>query len=685
MTFSTSYGEGVYGADGGYLPVQPSVTLEITVTAGTLQPTVWLEQVIYSTHQPSATLEQIISLPTIQPSVTLEQVIYTTAQPSVTLEQIIWDSANRSDVWSPVVTLEGTDISAKLVGTISATFEENASALATVQFVPDAGAIDLLAYVGQAVTIAYSEVSSGSAVFELPVFKGIVSTPLFIPDSGLIELRCTTDIQGRVSAMTRDEIDSVVGGYWSEHVFNADASNWEYANDRISTRPACMWIDSNGQYRVTDWAAGSAEFTFTDADRIADSVSVKRSDKSAIKNKFQITMDFRYSRQIHRNIVYRFMWQDSLCAFLKNTFKLPQRSQITSAIEGSGWGQLGSTRFYPVWPGQVVDCTEVSAPAGTKDYRVWALDILGGESEGLDQLCIGATFTLFKRWAKTLTETYTLNVVAPTSVTANGMQPISEFYGIQAETSDETWEQDTGFSRFASELSGNSTLGGFALVMPTGSIELDNGDWCYPATDAESSGRDAMENAQETVLNKCKTEILSGHRENRVNFTCRLDPQIDLSKTVRINTTRLQATGKVYSISHTMRMDDGRAESVISLAVSDPGTVGVVSETDLDPVEATVDYALSEYEPVEWVPYTIGGRVDSADYDEDADGYFSNYEFDSGNLDPFNAEPPTATFYPEQFVINTPEISEGDRQAVNIEAAQTYNVDIPNDELVEVQ
>jgi hypothetical protein len=663
---------------------RPEVNIQQIITARTFRPTVGIKQVIHDTHRPEVLIEQRIAHATYRPEVGIRQVVYETVRPEVNIhQQVISDPSYR---WRIGVVIGGVDYSARVTGIVSPAFEEGANAMASVTLKPSAGVFDPLAWSDQAITVDYIEVdASNTELWRARIYTGKVDTPGHEPETGLVKLSCSTRMQKRLQGLPREQIDALTAGRWSAHVFDEDASNWQYTQDRLSTRAASIWVDRNNAMRVTDWAAkASADYTFTNSGFVQGSARVQHGERGRLINDITVTLDFRFSRHKQRNVAYGFMFPGTVCDYLRDQFNLPQRSQVESAATGSGWTLQGGISYEAVWEPGVVPCGR--SETGEMDNRIWDKTFLGADISDLDAACIGARFTLGMRWVQTVTETYTLQVVAPQSIETNGTLNAVEDYGIDAQDDedDTTHEQSTAYRFKYPDGGGKPSVAGMLAVMPTGAVELENGDLLYEATEYETNGRTAMSAAQQCILDKLKTEILSLHRENRVEFEIPFNPFLDLTHTSRLNISTLQATGKVYAISHQLDITTGRATTRVTLAISRRGGVGVVEEPALEPIEAPASDPLTEYAKTVWLPFRIGGMVTSDPYQEDWDGYTTNYWYDDENPDPFAAEDAVIDrTYPEQFTLTTPEITDVDRQAISVGTARRFDIDIPNDELIE--
>lgn len=163
-------------------------------------------------------------------------------------------------------------------------------------------------------------------------------------------------------------------------------------------------------------------------------------------------------------------------------------------------------------------------------------------------------------------------------------------------------------------------------------------------------------------------------------------PGIRLGKTCRLVTPYVTATGVISEIVRRFDLASGKPQLEVTLAVSRRGAAGVVTETPLAVVDAPASDPLTEYERAVYLPFRIGGRIASPAYDEEWDGIITNYFWDPTDTDPFATDPanPQTVIYPDAVKVNTQEISTTDRQAISAQADQVFEIDIPDDELLEV-
>ena len=165
-------------------------------------------------------------------------------------------------------------------------------------------------------------------------------------------------------------------------------------------------------------------------------------------------------------------------------------------------------------------------------------------------------------------------------------------------------------------------------------------------------------NATNTAINKAKTDILQAHRDSRVTFELFIKPEIDLRHTIQLTSGRIQCKGKVVSITHSFNRATGvQAESSfvpptrpVDNYVSSSGAISLGSHYGVDPTNHP-----------EW-----NGHI--------ANKWLKVYE--SGYTDWRKSN------YPESFVVDTPAIGDSVRLTRTLTKSQTYNVSIPDNNLI---
>jgi len=541
--------------------------------------------------------------------------------------------------WAPLVVLDGTDITSQITGTVRIQQEETASALCNLQLLPGSGAIDPEDYERKQLEVSFVGKSGGSTLYTRRRFTGITTNASYNPDTGVLSIKGTTDLQGRFENLSRDMIDAIVGGQWSKHIFEESADGWQYAKDRLSTQAAELHVDEYGHLRVIPWAAKAApDVTFTDAGRFNNSLSLTRVNRRELITDFTVNLDFRFVRLRHREIGVYLPDAYGFCHYLNNGWSLPPRSVVASAADSTAWTRIGEITFIPL-PGPGTYCV----PA-----RGW-----NGEAQ---DFCLGASWKAARRWAQTVTEEYTLTVTAPDLSETIGVQALSEDYGIETTYDATDYEADTSF----------------ADVPEGASLSVETNDYQLEATDVEEDGRAAMEAAQEVVLAKVKAEIIGRARRNRLSVSPVYDPTITLASTVRVNTPYLVAKGKVFGIIETWNTETGALDMDLTLALSRHGGSGVAVDSPLDAADQPAQATEDATDRVYVMGYHIGGLTTVPD-NEEWDGWITNAAE--------AVHVPGGEIYRTRMVVNMPEIEEAARDATVLQQPASYTLAIPEDEL----
>lgn len=583
------------------------------------------------------------------------------------------------------VTLDGTDISDQLTGDWSVEYEEDASGLATVQIVPDAGVVSLGDYVGNRLAVTYRVLdSNGATVGDYLLFAGYVSDPVYHPAAGILTLDATTDLQGVLDAIDRTHLDYLVGGTWSPVVFEEGAQGFDYATDQLRSRPASMW-HSPGGIVVTNWAAKTTpDLTFTADQVIAESVSYETATRRDLLNRVEISFDYRFQRMRQRTIAVNFrMYPVTFCELLINGFKLPQRQMVETASSGGGWYRQGDIYYVPLPGAGYYRCfPSASGPAAAK-YIAWGREYLGYllYDDDWDDLCWGASWKSARRWAQTVTERHAITVRSPQSQTGNGDIVSQESYALTSEQDIADWLDDAEFQG-----RGNKT--GWTVVSTGESAGGDeNGDVSRDATDDVLTGRAAADQARQVMIDVAKTDQLRAHRQNTVQWSSLFQPAVNLTRTIKLETDTVTAQGKCRRYRHSGSIDSGEATTLVELALSRHFGTGLVTDSPTTPDDAP-DKPLEDDIPTTlYLGTNIGGRTDTSPLGGDEVGYFSNWIYDPSNTDPFAANPsdPEATLYPESFICEYPAIEGAALDALELPAEQVVDVDIPVDTLTLTQ
>lgn len=558
-------------------------------------------------------------------------------------------------VFSARVVLDGEDISTRVAGRIEVDAEEGAARIAQFAMLPAAGPIDPIAWTGSTVMIDLIRVVSGVSVASR-LFTGLVDLATYDPIGRIVEFDCTDDLQNKVAALTRAQIDALTGAEYNVAVHGDIDDNWDYAMALMAARPASLDAGPLGGLRVTEWHGLDVWATIDGDDALSDSPpSLLLPKRRELVNRVDVVMEYRYSRLRERHVWLG--WSKSLLdtdAYASG-YQLPAWSAIESALSGTGWRLLTST--YLSGPRYV---------AIGYDDGFWKLD------SGLDGGITNWTAHLAQRHSQTVTERYAMTVTAPDSIAANGTVAVSLRGALASAWNAEAWESD------------------FTIAPDASAGHLDY------APDTPRAQADA---ALEILLAQASTRILASHRKSPLTWMLTCMPEIDLNVAAAFEyaaDSNLSGSGKVARVRHLIDTDIGEASTEVTIAISGVKAGGLTEPSAMTAPEAPA--AESVLDDDDWMgamPALLNhlGAVDGAVYSDALMGWlcnapptFSLAHYTAGEIDATTTIP--NPYYSEAdawevtgFRISLPGVADAWRNPLDIPIAASYDVAIPVDPL----
>jgi hypothetical protein len=457
--------------------------------------------------------------------------------------------AGTAGIWTARVSIDGADVSSKIIGDIRIEAEEGSARIADLTYKPDAGAtFAIAAWVGKTISIDVANYSTGSATSIQRLFTGLIDTPTFNLEARTIGLRCTDNLQNIVEGMSTAAIDvAIPSGYASPVIFDPAARGWSRAQDRLSTVHSALDLTPAGALRLTDWTPKiTPDLTFTDAHVLDGSVAVSLTSRNQLTNRVDIDFGYRFPRVKAECYPISFSYVDegSIASYVSTLGWFLQRKAVEAAIKAAG-GTI-ATMTYTALPGSAIGS--------------W----IPGPYDG--ELCMGFTGTVSFDYAQQIEEQHSITVLDPNSIAAVGTLRdrlsgalVGEYPPITAvETSMTLFKNDiTGIPPMdtATPVSGLTTSANVTLTSET--------------------DRSAANAAMQALIATAKNRIWGSHRQNTVAASVPLNPGVDLDKTIEINVTGVHAQGKCRSVAHRLSTDSGQATSEFVLAICSVAGTGV--------------------------------------------------------------------------------------------------------------
>jgi hypothetical protein len=525
--------------------------------------------------------------------------------------------------WRERVTIGGVDYSAQMVEGLDADREEDAAGVGSIAFYLPPGPVVPDEWVGREVTIDYISTSDGLTT-EARLLTGRIASPVWDSARRVMTCELTDQLQQRVEGMSVAEIDALTGGTWSADVFDPveGRSRWDYARERMSTRTASLDCSADGVPRVTSWYATAPAFVFGPGTVLDQTQAASLDDLSRRTNKVVIEADYRYARLRQKNEYFSWLGGGFCGWYFTDSKELPTVAMVADAVESAG-GNLLDGYIWDLLPPSMPDPCSIGVP-----WINYFTD---------EQLLLGATFALGRRWAQSVTERYELSVEVPTSIAATG----------------EVIERTGG-----------------ALEIESLLAEMWGEE---PFTDGLSGHTDERDDSRRVLflvvqLQQGRAIVVSSHRGTTVTWQVptSMAMGIDLTHTLELDDI-IKARGKCSRIAH--RLDYASGEAITTLTIKVMRGGGAVTDPLTPP--PSVDEPQPDPDFTRTVlPTQLGGRSGVPEYDDELPGFAGNYTT-SDIADPL--------VYPRRFDVDALEIDAGQRDELPVPITATYRVAIPND------
>lgn len=468
-------------------------------------------------------------------------------------------------------------------------------------------------------------------------------------------------------------------GYYDEDVLGQSTDIFDQLEKRLSTVPYTVDVDRWGQLQLsTLMPANTANFEFNNSDVYGNNPEkgdpkVEKILRSRVVNTINIQLKYQYQRRYHGNATFDWDWGTDLCEFLLEGESLAQRATIEAAINSTGWvlnppgvayteppanGLYNCGGQQIAWSTVRVSGTNIETRKDKDGNTIKGMDgkplkiATGGVVEDSRKLlAIGASWHMSYRWSQNVTETYTLSVTAPQSISQYGVIQQTDSAAVDENSDNSEWENYTSYK---------STTG----------MQHEDDSHIYYLD--YTPNRNKLYNAFNILVNKAKTSILKAHRDNRVTFSIPLNSSIEMYHTIYLNCSRIQAYGKVVRIEHIAKIADGDAYTVITIALC----------RSLSSASDSV-FALPSI-PTQIPPDPEGWFINiSSIYGEEPSDNFKGFvgnrwktedDFTYG----FRGTNTYKTDIQEQFIVKPPDINETYRNVLQLASAGSYIVSIPN-------
>jgi hypothetical protein len=624
-----------------------------------------------------ASLAQIVELKSISTPgavVSIAQAVNALGTKSIDVDQIVTLVAAPTTFfgrngYEPMLYIGGVRIdNDEIHDLIEVVYTENDAPQLRFTLIPPTGLQDLRSYRGLSVLYKIREASGISMMF-----AGKVNTPTVNIIDQKISFNCSLDIEQTVETfMGRAELDKI--GYYNNEVFSKPETNLQELQDRVSTIPSVINFTKTGLPNIAlIAAAASPDYTLTDSDVYRRDIGFKFGSGQRYINKINLKVSYSYQRLHHHERSFSASVEHTTaCAFLLGYYDPLTRALVSSAVQGSGWPLKSSITYTDIYPSGWYTCS-ASVSGSTIGWSTVARDIqvtdvldsdgnnvthngenvkqanLVGLTDYTETLCNGASWIGTTRFSQNINTEYTITIEAPQSQAQNGVKERDLNFNLSSSYESGDWES---YSSFTTE----------TPLAVTGTSGTNY--WIDAATN-----KTTFDSSVTIMLNKAKSDILKSHREDRVMFKRSLWTAVDLNHTVKLNCTKIVATGRVYTYTHTINASSGEAYTSVELSMSQ--STGSASDSALT-IPATITNTPNYTTlPVNLGPGHYGLDPATTSGASGWTGHIANKKQIGG----------TKSSYPVSFVVDTPDIEPGLRDQLELTSTASYDVEIPNDAL----
>ena len=616
---------------------------------------------------------ELRSTSTPGPVITIAQQVKSTGSKIIDIEQSVVVLSDPTSFYGrngyePMLYIGGERVpEGDVHGMIDCVYTENDAPQLSFTLIPDTGVQDIRSYRGKTVTYKIREATGITTMF-----VGKINTPDVQILDQKIKFNCSLDIEQMVeTTMTRSDLDKI--GYYNNGVFPTPENKLQELKDRVSTVPSVINFRKTGVPAVDLIASkASPDYTLTNGDVYRRDLKVKLGSGQRYINKVNLKVQYSYQRLHHHERSFSAgVGHTSVCEMLSDNYDILVRSLVASAVGGSGWPLKGSINYEGIYPSGWYSCgigpgSTIGWSTVTETGSVQAtVDVFGNavthNGEAVQEftgrkiqdntlaLCNGASWTASTRFSQNVKTDYTISINAPQSQAQNGVKERDLNFSLASSFDSGSWENYNSHS---------------SNVPQAASGTSGNNYWINADTN-----KSVFDQSVTIMLNKAKSDILKSHREDRVMFKRSLWTAIDLWQTIKLNCTKITATGRVFTFTHSIDIDSGEAYTSAELSMSQ--STGSATDSALI-IPATVTN--TPVYPTQTVRFGNGhyGKAPGSPGSQYWSGHIANKRI-PGSL--------FKTTYPESFVVNTPDIEPALRNQLTLTSSPSYNVEIPNDAL----
>ncbi|MGC9185206.1 MAG: hypothetical protein ACP5GC_07145 [Thiomonas sp.] len=413
--------------------------------------------------------------------------------------------------------------------------------------------------VGQSIAI---DIEVGGGMTRL--YSGFVEQFEDDPDANTCTVRCTDNLQRYVDALTQEQIDAITPGAITPP--GSKETGYAYLNTRLQTLAASAYIRRDGGFVVVPWDAAasgggvvidrpiygsvpSASTQQTGGDAQSGAPGSQTTTPNPVRRKeWRITLDLSWVRIAKTKISAGWQAGISLCEWLNKNRPLPSPGTIEQAVRSTGWDveALGFERMQlrSGWVGCGSGAVAILVRPGTQFPAR------------------SASWTLSKRYTRTMRATMTWRIVDRRTKPGDIIDVQEKRITLRDPRDGRDWLDYGAGTLTAIDENGDA----YADLID---IRDDQGAFGTAIMDAQRAVVDVGRTVAYAAA-QAMARTMRNRRTLRTRCSTPLLPDIDLGQSATIQHPKLQRSGIITRLSHTLNITSGSATTDVEITSMTP-------------------------------------------------------------------------------------------------------------------
>jgi hypothetical protein len=186
-------------------------------------------------------------------------------------------------------------MSKRVTGQIKIDIRPNAARIAVITLKPEPGVVNTTFFIAASVSIDYYQTFKHTGAIEAyRLFAGVVDTPTYDVNTGIITLTCTDNIARKVTEMTEQQVKDLMPlSYWSELLYPRFNGRWEFILQHLESFNYIVYLDTEGVLTARENTTGTVKYLFSEGNVIHDSLQVTLATTRGLVNYYDISFQVR--------------------------------------------------------------------------------------------------------------------------------------------------------------------------------------------------------------------------------------------------------------------------------------------------------------------------------------------------------------------------------------------------------